>query len=363
MTDKHVRVIAEIGVNHNGDIALAKELVHACAEAGAGYVKFQMFRAGVLAREDARSAEYQAQRGFGHGQRRMLESLELTPGQFSELAELSRSLGVEFLSSHFDRDSLRFLADEVGVSYLKIASGELTNYPLLLEAARTGLPLLVSTGMATLEEVRDALGLIAFGCSGGSGHIPPVALGGLTEDPGNAERIRSRVVLFQCTSEYPTPSDQANLRALSTMKGAFGTAMGLSDHTEGLVASLLAVALGATWIEKHVTLDRSLPGPDHHASLTPDELERLVVQAEEAETLLGSGEKVPTQAELETRSLVRRSLVAARPMIRGQVVSPEDLATKRPGDGLHPRHYWRIIGRPADRDYQPDEPLCPEILE
>jgi N-acetylneuraminate synthase len=325
-------VIAEAGVNHGGDLGAARELVAMAADAGADVVKFQTFVTARSITVGAPKADYQvATTGAAESQFEMVRRLELSRADHEVLIEDCRRLGIGFLSTAFDAESLRLLLD-LGIDRIKVASGELTNLPLLRRFAATGLPMLVSTGMADLDEIAAALAVIE-----------------------GAGTPRERVTLLHCTTEYPAPDDEVNLRAMATMRDRFGTAVGYSDHTTGIAIAIAAVALGASVIEKHVTLDRDLPGPDHRASLEPAELAAMVAGIRAVEAALGDGIKQPTPSELRNRPIARKSLVAARPIRAGEPFSPDNLDTKRPGTGLSPMLWDELIGRPATRDYAADE--------
>jgi N-acetylneuraminate synthase len=349
-----VFVIAEAGVNHNGSLDLALRLVDAAADAGADAVKFQ-FKAGNLVTARAPKAGYQqTATASTESQLEMLRRLELGRAEHETLVRHCAERGIEFISTPFDQESLALLVD-LGVGRIKISSGELTNAPLLHRAARHGLPLILSTGMASLEEVRAALGVLAhgFGTS-----LTPSGIGDFHAAgamlPG---ALTEKVSVLHCTSEYPAPVGDTNLRAMETLRATFGLPAGLSDHTEGITVAIAAAARGAAIIEKHMTLDRRLPGPDHQASLDPATFGRMVAAIREVQLALGDGIKRPATSELANLALVRKSLVATRPIARGEPFSEENLAAKRPGGGVSPMCFWDILGRPAPRDYQSDEAI------
>lgn len=312
-------IIAEAGVNHNGDPDLARQLVDAAADAGADAVKFQTFSAARLVSRDARKAEYQQRTsGADESQFDMLQRLELPLEAHHELLERCQARGIEFLSTPFDEEAADFLA-ELGVRRFKVASGELTNHRFLRHLAAKGLPLICSTGMATLGEVEAALAAIE---SGG----------------------RCDVTLLHCTSNYPAAPETVNLLAMDTMFRAFGVPVGYSDHTMGIAISTAAVALGAAVIEKHLTLDRTLPGPDHEASLLPAEFTALTDAIREVERALGDGRKRPAASEAEVARVARRSLVAACDIAAGAVVTEAMLTARRPADGLPPAWSEQLAG-------------------
>lgn len=354
-----VFIIAEAGVNHNGSLDRALQLVEAAAEAGADAVKFQSFRADEMVSRDAPKAAYQIQTtGKASSQFEMLQQLELDAESHRRLRDRCRERGIEFMSTPFDLVSLRLLL-ELGVKRLKISSGEITNAPLLFHAARTGLPIILSTGMATMEEVGTALGALSFGFRN---ELPPArssAFWEIIQEKTALESLRNKVTLLHCTTEYPAPFAEVNLRVMETLKQRFNLPCGLSDHTEGIAVPIAAAALGAPVIEKHMTLDRSLPGPDHSASLEPTEFKAMVKAIRQVEQSLGSPDKQPAPSERKNLPVVRKRLVAKRAIRAGEPFTEENLTAKRPGDGLSPVHYWEWLGKTADRSYQMDEPICP----
>lgn len=352
-------VIAEAGVNHNGDVSRALQLVDVAASAGADAVKFQTFKADLLATARASKADYQvANTGDGGSQLAMLRALELPHEAHVALLERCKSRGIRFMSTAFDADSLRFLAG-LDMPAIKIPSGDITCAPMLLAAARLKRPLIVSSGMSTLSDIEAALGVLAFGLTREG---DPAGISDFEAAYGSAEgqaALRRHVTLLHCVTEYPAPPEAVNLLAMDTMSQAFGLPVGYSDHTLGIEVSLAAVARGATLIEKHFTLDRNLPGPDHAASLEPDELARLVSGIRTIERALGSPRKGPAAAEMANKAVARRSLVAARPIAAGQPIRAQDLTTKRPGSGISPMQFWDIVGRRAGRDYAIDDLIEP----
>jgi N-acetylneuraminate synthase len=354
-SSRHTFVIAEAGVNHNGSLARARQLVDAAAGAGADAVKFQTFKSDRLASAAAPKAAYQAREtGAGQSQLEMLRALELSADAHAELMRHSADRGIEFLSSPFDEDSLAMLV-ALGVKRLKLGSGELTNAPLLIAAARTGLPTLVSTGMATLAEVEDALGALSFGHLQPDGGPSRAAFAGAWASEAGRAWTRSHITVLHCTTEYPSPVAEANLLAMVTMRERFGVAVGYSDHTVGDRACLAAVAIGAAVIEKHVTLDRNLPGPDHKASIEPDELKRLVASIREVEAARGDGIKAPVPSEIANMAVARKSIVAARRIAKGERITADHVTVKRPGTGRSPFELWDVIGSIASRSYDIDD--------
>lgn len=328
----HPTVIAEIGVNHNGDVSLAKKMVDAVQASGADVAKFQTFITERLVGKQVGLADYQARNlGRSGSQYQMIKALELTRDDIRDIAQYCRRKGVEFLSSVGDEDSVDFLCD-LGVEAIKIGSGDLTNLPLLRHVARTRRAVLLSTGMGTLGEVELAVSTLQEnGCQD--------------------------IVLFHCTSNYPTPYEEANLRAIKTMVTSFGLPVGYSDHTVGYEVALGAVALGAVSIEKHFTLDKGLPGPDHKASMTPDEFAAMVQAIAHLAAALGNGRKRPTHSEIAMRSSVRKSLVARTSISAGTVIQPEMIRTMRVGQGLEPRLEPLILGARARRDISEGETI------
>lgn len=333
---KQVLVIAEAGVNHNGELDTAKRLVDVAAEAGADLVKFQTFKAEKIASGAAKKARYQMRNEGGteaNNQLEMLKRLELSKADHAALMDHCSARGIGFFSTAFDIDSLDFLS-ELGFEQFKVPSGEITNLPYLRRLAGFGRDLIVSTGMASMGDIEAAIEAIE-----GAG-LP-----------------RSRITVLHCTTEYPAPFEDVNLRAMNTIGQAFGVQVGYSDHTQGIEVSLAAVALGATVIEKHFTLDRTLPGPDHEASLEPYELTALVQGIRRIEKALGRPEKRPTASEADNVVVARKSIVAARAIVAGELFSDENLTAKRPGTGISPMHWDQVVGYAAPRDFAVDEEI------
>jgi N-acetylneuraminate synthase len=356
---EHVFVIAEAGVNHNGSAEMAFDLIDAAAAAGADAVKFQTFRTDKVVTSAAPKAAYQATNtGEGGSQLEMIRKLELGDEVFRRLAAHAAARSIEFMSTPFDLESLRFLAgNDIGLRRLKVPSGEITNALLLLQAARTGLPLIVSTGMSTLDEIEAALTVIAFGFTRVN-EMPSLDKCRVAyASVAGQEALHDKVTLLHCTTEYPAPLADVNLRAMETMRAKFGLPVGYSDHTQGIVVPVAAVALGAVAIEKHFTLDRALPGPDHRASLEPAELRAMVEGIRAATAALGTSEKAPTPSEAPNIPIARRSLVAARAIKRGELFEAAMIDAKRPGGGLSPMLAWTLIGTRARRDFAKDETL------
>ena len=333
MSDKRrVQIIAEAGVNHNGDLSLAKRLVEVAAEAGADIVKFQTFKADRLAAPSAPKARYQKeQTGSSESQRNMLRQLELSEEDHRALAEHCRDCQIDFLSTGFDIESVDFLVG-LGVTTFKIPSGEITNLPYLRHVGAKCGEVILSTGMASLGEVEAAIDAL--------------------EQAGTP---RDRIIILHCTTEYPAPLETVNLKAMLSMQAAFQTRVGYSDHTQGIEIAVAATALGACLIEKHITLDRTLPGPDHHASLEPHELTEMVCSIRAVESALGDGVKRMMGAEAANRLVARKSIVASRAIAAGELYSPANLTVKRPGNGISPMRWDDVVGRRASRGFQPDE--------
>ncbi|MFH1143679.1 MAG: N-acetylneuraminate synthase [Candidatus Eisenbacteria bacterium] len=325
-----IEIIAEIGVNHDGSMEKARRMVRVAKDCGADYAKFQTFKADLLAAEDAPTAVYQQAHHAG-GQRSMLARYELSAEQFRELFAYCRETGIRFLSSPFDLESLAFLID-LGLETIKVGSGELTNLPLLEKLGAAHRRVILSTGMATLGEVELAVATLReAGCRD--------------------------LVLLHCVTEYPAPIAQVNLRAMVTLARAFGLPIGYSDHTPGIAVAAAAVALGATVIEKHLTLDRTASGPDHAASSDPAELAALVTAIRQVESSLGDGVKHPAPCEVPNIRVARKSLVAGRDLAAGSVLAAGDLAVKRPGDGIAPLHAPHVIGMRLARGVKRDQVL------
>lgn len=325
-------IIAEVGVNHNGDLALAKKLVAGAAAAGADLVKFQSFITAKSISLQAPKAQYQkGSTDPSESQFEMVRKLELSKADHDALiAECCRH-GIGFFSTSFDTESFDMLI-KLGLDRVKIPSGEITNLPFLRHVARYDKPVILSTGMATLGEIEAALEIL--------------------EQAGTS---RERITVLHCTTEYPTPMVDVNLRAMLAIRDAFSVAVGYSDHTPGIEVAIAAVALGATVIEKHFTLDRNLPGPDHKASLEPAELKAMVAAIRNIEQALGDGIKRPSPSEAKNKPIARKSLVAACAIRAGEVFSEANLAVKRPGTGLSPMRWDEVLGRKAPRDFEPDE--------
>lgn len=358
---KPLTIIAEAGVNHDGSLDKALALVEAAARARADVVKFQIFQADALASGKAALAPYQAKSEQASGQGDMLRRLQLGREDFRRIRAECDRLGITFAATPFDLESLAFLVDELAPPFVKIGSGDLTNAPLLFAAAQSGRPVVLSTGMATLSEIGQAIGVLGYGLMG---EAPTVEADfhAWFEDKVLRADLARRVTLLHCTTAYPTPLEDANLLAMQTLAEEFGLPVGYSDHTTGMEAGLAAVAQGACMVEKHFTLDKTAPGPDHAASLNPDELAAFVARLRSVRGALGDGVKRPSVAESENITAARRSLTAQAAIAAGEPFTEENLTVKRPQIGLSPFAYWRLLGRQASRDYAADEAIDPGEL-
>lgn len=325
-------IIAEAGVNHNGDLELAKKLIDTAAEAGADLVKFQTFNANKLVTHSAKKAKYQSQTTDSfESQQSMLSRLELSEVAHQQLIDHCALRNIGFFSTGFDIESVELLV-KLGQRHFKIPSGEITNLPYLRHIGRLGRSVIISTGMATLGEIESAIEVL--------------------EQAGTP---RSLLTVLHCTTEYPTPIAEVNLRAMQSIQAAFGVRVGYSDHTQGIEVAIAAVALGATIIEKHFTLDREMPGPDHKASLEPAELSSMVRAIRNIETALGDGIKRPTLSESRNKNVARKSLVANKNIKAGELFTIENLTAKRPGTGISPMRWDEFLGKKASRDFAADE--------
>ena len=328
---KKTLIIAEAGVNHNGDVALARNLIDAAVEAGANVVKFQTYNAKSLVTANAKKANYQIDDNITETQLEMLSRLELSQNAHKELFKYCKEVGIEFFSTAFDLESLEFLV-ELGIKRIKIPSGEITNYPYLLRVGSYKMPTILSTGMSSMDEIEAALTVLE--------------LGGLTRD---------QVTVLHCTSSYPVPMRDVNLSAMLTIKNKIRVNVGYSDHTTGIEIAIAAVSMGAQVVEKHFTLDRKLPGPDHKASIEPRELREMVSAIRNIETALGGGQKEISESEKENILVVRKSIVAASRISKGERFSEINITTKRPGTGINPMNWPEVIGKCAKKDFEPEE--------
>ncbi len=326
---ERILIIAEAGVNHNGNLETAKQLAMAAKECGADIVKFQTARLDSLVSKYAGTAEYQKRNtGKEESQKEMLKKLLLSFEDFIELADYCREIGIQFLSTPFDIESIRFLDNMQDI--WKVPSGEITNYPYLVEIGKTKKKVILSTGMSTMKEVHEAVDTL--------------------KSKGTPE-----LTLLHCTTEYPAPVKEVNLNVMDTLRNEFGCPVGYSDHTQGIEISLAAAAMGASVIEKHFTLDRNMPGPDHKASLEPDALKRLAEGIRKIELAKGTHVKEPVLSEIKNRDAARKSIVALRNITKGERFSVHNLTTKRPGNGISPMMWNEVIGQEANRDFEEDE--------
>ncbi|WP_322923968.1 N-acetylneuraminate synthase [Paenibacillus campi] len=355
-----VYIIAEAGVNHNGDLSLAKQLIDIAREAGADAVKFQTFISENEISVYADMADYQQKNmNDNSSQLEMVKKLELAFDDFVELKHYCELQNIEFLSTPFDFDSADFLLNKLNLESIKIPSGEITNAPFLLYIARHKRKMIVSTGMATLSDIQQALGVIAFGLL----DIEPTQHPSVTYfeqaymSQQGQQLLKEYVTLLHCTTEYPAPIDAVNLNAIPNMSKTFDLPVGYSDHTDSIAVPTAAVALGATIIEKHITFDKKAVGPDHAASIEPDELKSMVTFIRQTEQALGNGVKIPSPVELKNRAIARKSLVASKKIRKGEAFSIDNLAIKRPGTGISPMMYWEIQNFRAPRDFEYDEEI------
>jgi N-acetylneuraminate synthase len=356
-----VYIIAEAGVNHNGSKQKAFELIDVALSAGADAVKFQTFKTKNIVTETANKANYQKLTTSPEkSQFDMLNMLELPYETFHELFDYCNKKGIDFLSTAFDLESLSFLVNDLKLKTLKIPSGEITNGPLLLEHALTGCDLILSTGMSTIDDIEDALGVIAFGFMNSKTlNIHPSSKAfqeSFLSDEGK-KLLTEKVTLLHCTSEYPAPMNEINLNAMLTMSKRFGLNFGYSDHSEGISIPTAATALGAVIIEKHFTLDNSLQGPDHMSSLDPLELRAMVIAIRDIEVAMGNGKKQIMPSELKNQDTARKSLVAGQLIEVGDIFTYENLSIKRPGNGISPMNYWNYLGVKSSKKLDPDQLL------
>lgn len=327
-----ILIIAEAGVNHNGSLAMAKQLADVAKAAGADIVKFQTAKPELVISRFAEKAEYQkAETGEAESQLEMCKRIHLTFDEHAQLKEYCDSIGIAYLSTPFDLDSIDFL-QQLGTPMWKVPSGEITNLPYLEKIAATKKPVILSTGMSMISEIEDALTILE---DGGAGPI----------------------TLLHCNTEYPTPIEDANLLAMQDLREQFGLPVGYSDHTAGIEADIAAAALGAVVIEKHFTLDKALPGPDHKASLSPEELTAMVAAVRKTELALGDSRKHVTESEAKNKPIARKSILAKRDIKKGETFTPENLTVKRPGDGISPMRWYDVLGKTAKRDFAEDEKI------
>lgn len=354
-----VLIIAEAGVNHNGSLERAIEMVKVAKACGADIVKFQSFSADSITTRANHMADYQKKNTkTDTAQWEMLKQLELSEDDHFAIFNCCEKEGIEFVSSPFDVHFVGFLK-ELGVTRFKIPSGEITNGPLLLAIAATSIPAILSTGMSTLSDISNALKVLSYGYSKRSG--APTSFTDSFES-SEIDILKKYVSLLQCTSEYPAEPHKANLRAMETLKKIFGLTVGFSDHTQGVAISTAAVAMGAQIIEKHFTLDKSLPGPDHNASLDPTELKFLISSIRDVESAMGTGKKIPTEEEIKVSKVARKVLVAAKKISIGEIFSELNLTVKRGGFGISPMYYWRLLGKKSTQSYDLDDVVAEDSI-
>ncbi|WP_448546800.1 N-acetylneuraminate synthase [Thalassotalea fusca] len=348
-------IIAEAGVNHNGSLQTAIALVDAAVASGVDIIKFQTYVTEQLVTKDAKQANYQSRNiGRQESQFDMLKRLELSFDEHLMVKQHCDERGICYLSTAFDLKSLDFLVNHMELALLKIPSGEITNAPYLLAHAKSGCQLIVSTGMATLREISDALATLAFGMVNSANTLPANldACYQVMHSEAGQKALQANVTLLHCTSEYPAPIEHVNLSAMQTMAEEFKLPIGYSDHTEGLLIPAVAVAMGASVIEKHFTLDRNMAGPDHAASIEPDELAEMVVQIRTVEMAKGAPIKKPSQTEIENSRVARKSIVANENIKAGQMFTVDNTSIMRPGTGISPMRYWELLTRKAQKNYQ-----------
>lgn len=349
-------IIAEVGVNHNGDLKQAKALVDVAKQAGCDSVKFQLFDPILLVTAHATLAEYQQKNTQTvQSQQQMLAQLMLSKEEFISLHHYCLAQQIEFLATPFDVENLFFLTDTLKCATIKIGSGDITDGPLLLAAARKNCNVILSTGMTTLGEIEQALSLLAFGYTNLQDDPTQDAMMRAYYSPAGLACLQEHVTLLHCCSQYPAQAEQVNLLAMQTLQHTFQLPVGYSDHSTGIVIPIAAASLGACIIEKHITLDKTQPGPDHLASLEPTELREMVAGIREVEAALGHGRKIPVPAELQMRHHARKSLVAKQALQPGQIIQAQDLACKRPGNGISPMSYWQWLNKPSPHRYAADD--------
>lgn len=349
-------IIAEAGVNHNGSLDLAKKLIASAAEAGADAVKFQTFKATNLVSKSAPKAQYQLKSTNNEeSQFDMLQKLELTLEMHKELIEYCKEKNIEFLSTPFDDESVDMLVQTFNIPILKIPSGEITNAPLLLKIAKAKRPMILSTGMSTLGEIEQALSVLAFGLLNENKKPSLLDFQNSYSSTEGQRVLQEYVTLLHCTTEYPTPFSEVNLKVMDTLGQAFHLPVGYSDHTVGITIPIAAVARGAKVIEKHFTLDKGLPGPDHKASLEPKELKEMVKAIREVEEAIGSPIKIPTPSEQKNKTIARKSIVAHSLILENESFTKLNITIKRPGTGISPIYYWDMLTKKATRKYKEDE--------
>lgn len=351
-------IIAEAGVNHNGSFEMAKKLVDVAKEAGADAVKFQTFRAENLVTKEAQQANYQVENlGEATSQYEMLKKLELSFEQFKSLKYYCDEIGIEFLSTPFDYDSVDFLVDELQMQTVKIPSGELTNSPFIHYIATKQKKMIISTGMATIDEIHEALSFVAYGLARPNVDVSINSVSSFYQTNEAKEVLQKYVTVLHCTTEYPAPFETINLKAMNQLEKELKLFIGFSDHSQGIAVPIAATAMGATVIEKHFTLDKGLPGPDHVASLEPSELVSMIEGIRQIERAQGTGIKEPTAMEMKNRIAARKSIVASGDIKQGETLRASNMSIKRPGNGIPPSKYWSLISKKATKFYLEDEQI------
>ena len=348
-------IIAEVGVNHNGIEDIAIELIDGALEAGADAVKFQTFNSSELATQKAMKAPYQEISNESN-QLEMLKKLELSFDVQKRLKEYCEKKGITFMSTAFDKESLDFLLFDLDISILKIPSGELNNHPLLLDFSKAKRKMILSTGMSTMDEIEESLGVIAFGLIG-DGKPSKESFANAFKSSNGKKMLRKFVTLLHCSSQYPTPLDDSNIRVMETLKKYFGLSVGFSDHTQDMLVAITAASLGATIIEKHITLDKEMMGPDHMSSSDINEFKDYVASIRKVERILGSKKKTILKGEISNRKVSRKSLVAKKAIKKNELFTEENITTKRPGDGMSPKDFWRILGKKSKKKYIKDDQI------
>ena len=355
---KHkIFIIAEVGVNHNGDLKIAKKLIRKAKESGANAVKFQTFRADELVTEDAKKALYQIKKSNkNETQYEMLKKLQLSEIDHFKLEKYANSINIEFMSTAFDFTSLKFLSKKLKLKRFKISSSEITNAPLLLQFGKLKKQIILSTGMSNIKEIEDALGVLAFGLLQKENPTKNKFIKVLKSKVGR-EALKKYVTLLHCTSEYPTDYQNLNLNCIKTLKSKFKLRVGFSDHSEGIIASSVAAALGAEIIEKHITLNKNMIGPDHAASIEPNEFKNMIASIRDVEKILGSFDKKSTNVELENSKVSRKSIFASKDILKGEKFTLTNLIVKRPALGITPFKYWNLLRKKSLKKYKANEKI------
>ena len=357
MTSK-TYIIAEAGVNHNGKFHLAKKLIDIAKKSGADAVKFQIFKSEDVVTPSAVKAKYQyINTGINETQLAMIKKLELNKTDFIKLKKYADNLNLDFLITAFDSGSLNFIIDKLKVKRLKIPSGEITNGPFILEHARYGLDIILSTGMANISEISKAISIIAFGYLNKNNKKIPSSedLYNSLKSTEGKNLLKKKVTILHCTTEYPAPASELNLNAINEMRRRLNLQIGYSDHSNGLIAAIAAVALDVRILEKHFTISKNMRGPDHKASLSPRELFIFVKNIREAEIMMGNGLKTPSISEIKNMNIARKSIVALRNIKKGERFSPKNIGCKRPGNGITPMKYWNLINKKSKKNFLKDE--------